>query len=866
MSSITQEQTQEAERQAGTPSARKLLVDWANGQDPWVRMLVGEILSSREELSRDALDAVFNLYMAEKNLVDEAPATVDRLGLDEGADRQTAEFVIDGLSGVRGVNALVENQKVEFNGGLTILFGENGSGKTGYTRILKRLGAVRTAERILPNVHDPPAAGTKPEATLNYTVGGERKTLNWTGEEGVSPFTYVSIFDSPAVRLHVDDDLSYIYTPGDLALFPRVTAGINQIRARLEEALEKRRPESNPFLSHFTRGTPVYTMIETLGGATDLDALKQLATVREAEETQVKTLATQVAALQGETVAAQLTVARSRRALNEGLAEVGEAILAFDAEAYNQAVGNATAADTEYAKLRQDLVASVGLEGDGEEAWQDFVLMGEEYRKHLEDHGYPQDGDACLYCRQPLEQAAAQLLRRYQDFANDASRKRAQDSRGIAATLCRDLAGSARAGLAESLAEARTDGDGDSARDDAAHMLTELAARQEAFERAEPVSWGEIRTRAEKVKKEAETRRQAAEELMATLTTKESERAEELRRKSAEQDSLKDRIDLKRRLPTIATHVEDAQWAQRADQLCKRFRGLLKSLTDTAKVASEDLLNSDFETRFKAECKALRAPDVGLEFPGREGKAARRKTVSASYRPSEILSEGEQKVIALADFLAEASLRLTPAPLVLDDPVSSLDYKRINEVAARVTELAEHRQVIVFTHNIWFAIELLSRFESKREKCSYFSVTDEAGKGVITPGTHPRWDTIKQTRGKINDTIASAGTSEGETREALIERGYSLIRTWCEVAVESELLAGVTQRYAPNVGMTKLPQIKGDHLQTAIGVILPTFEKACRVMEGHSQPLETLAIRPTLDDLERDWKELQGALKAYQDA
>jgi wobble nucleotide-excising tRNase len=40
-----------------------------------------------------------------------------------------------------------------------------------------------------------------------------------------------------------------------------------------------------------------------------------------------------------------------------------------------------------------------------------------------------------------------------------------------------------------------------------------------------------------------------------------------------------------------------------------------------------------------------------------------------------VLSEGE-KVIALADFLAEASLK-PAAPVIFDDPINSLDYKRL---------------------------------------------------------------------------------------------------------------------------------------------------------------------------------------------
>jgi recombinational DNA repair ATPase RecF len=132
----------------------------------------------------------------------------------------------------------------------------------------------------------------------------------------------------------------------------------------------------------------------------------------------------------------------------------------------------------------------------------------------------------------------------------------------------------------------------------------------------------------------------------------------------------------------------------------RRFQGTLKSLTDASKAASEQLLNQDFEKRFREECEALKAPAVTLEFPGRRGEPARRKSLTPRHRLSAILSEGEQKVIALADFLAEVSLRRSASPVVLDDPVTSLDYKRLSYVVGRIVDLSAERQVIVFTHNI----------------------------------------------------------------------------------------------------------------------------------------------------------------------
>jgi len=57
---------------------------------------------------------------------------------------------------------------------LTVLFGENAAGKTGYVRVLKRLAWVRSAQAIVGNVHN--AAAAKPHATLDYQLSGAAKT------------------------------------------------------------------------------------------------------------------------------------------------------------------------------------------------------------------------------------------------------------------------------------------------------------------------------------------------------------------------------------------------------------------------------------------------------------------------------------------------------------------------------------------------------------------------------------------------------------------------------------------------------------------------------------------------------------------
>ena len=59
---------------------------------------------------------------------------------------------LDSLKIEDGVNALKRGAEFVFAPGVTVIFGENGAGNSGFVRVLKRAAGVRTAEDILPNV------------------------------------------------------------------------------------------------------------------------------------------------------------------------------------------------------------------------------------------------------------------------------------------------------------------------------------------------------------------------------------------------------------------------------------------------------------------------------------------------------------------------------------------------------------------------------------------------------------------------------------------------------------------------------------------------------------------------------------------
>jgi AAA domain-containing protein len=845
---------------------KRLLVDWANNQDGWVRRLVGQVMASHRPISDEQTAELFERYLAEKGLRGESPEAEPSLAYRTDATAEADVLRLVRLSEVAGVNALSPGAVIDFFPGLTILYGENGTGKTGYARILKRLAAVRVPEEIVPNIHTS-SSRQMPTAKIDFQVGGVDAALTWNNEVGVSPFTRMSIFDSPAVNLRVDDDLSYVFTPAEISLFGYVSAGIRAVQERGNQAVREMTASSNPFLRYFRRGSTIYQQVEALGPATDVQDLSELAVLPTNASEEKTRLEREIAALRSNAAAGLLAGHREAVRTLHGLNNLAETVARFDRDQYNDQVTALTATRESYRQVREETFGPGDLPGPADDEWQRFVTSAAQYQDHLGSTDYPHTGDQCIYCRQHLDPTAIARIRKYASFLDDALARQISDRERTVAAHAAVITSLRLDDQVTAIARQREAEAADEVYDVAERLLEVLAIVREPLAIGQQVSADDLPRLVHQVRTGMGAPLAAHEAEVEALTQQLSDREAALRDAETKLVALTAKIELDRHLPEIRTFVQRAKQAANLDLVLKRMSGLLRSLTEVSKIASEDLINHDFQSRFEEECRALRTPEVRLEFVGRQGKAHRRKTLAADYRLSQILSEGEQKVLALADFLAEARMGSSSAPIIFDDPVNSLDHRRLKEVSDRITALVATRQVVVFTHNIWLATELLARFEKRPSECSYYMVSDDeatGAKGKIDRATGPRWDTVKELKKRVDEHLKDAAAASGASQAALVESAYGEMRSWCEVVVEGVLFGDVTRRYRANVMMGGLRDVHPDRLQAAIDVIDSLFNRACRYIPDHSQPLPTLSARPTLADAQADWTTAQEAVKAYR--
>ena len=204
------------------------ILEWSRGRPEWLRDALRRLMVGSELSDRD---------------IDELEAIC--LGNDGGASPLTDEHIapqrlagkpvsIRGLRDLVGVNALASGQSLTFAAsGLTIVYGDNGSGKSGFVRVLK--SACRSRDEEASILQDVNAANEVTQsARIDFQVAGEADSFEWQPEHGDhAELPAVSIFDARSANTHVQKTNNVAYVPFSMALLDRLGRVCDELRARV---------------------------------------------------------------------------------------------------------------------------------------------------------------------------------------------------------------------------------------------------------------------------------------------------------------------------------------------------------------------------------------------------------------------------------------------------------------------------------------------------------------------------------------------------------------------------------------------------------------------------------------------------------
>ena len=722
------------------------ILDWSEDRPPWQREALRRLVVGGE-LSDDDLESLAEICKATHGLAE--PQEVVPLAQEHVPDEGGASTAVSLVSIFhhRGVNALAENQTLHFCPGLTVVYGDNAAGKTGYIRILKSVCRARRQEQILGNVVSGVTPYT-PVVAIKYRLDAKSDAREWA-EGGDDEFiSRVSVFDAQCAAIYLTEKTDVAFRPFGLDLFDKLVKACQAIRKQLEkEQHSLASSELVQLQGQVPEGTAVAKLLANINSLTKPETVQELSRLSPAKEPRLVLLERSLLDLK----ANDPQLLRRELALRaERVQALARHVRAVEAQLSPTSVEDVFVLrervrrmDHQATKLRETTFPDGIIPGTGSGSWS---TLWEAARRFSEELAYPEkpfpvvENDAqCVLCQQQLDHAARHRLEAFETFVASIAERELREVREAMVerrSTFTDLEVIPKH-VEKVLAEIRLEHDALSDTIAAALVAAENRRRAVGLALSEGRDLAEDCPELELVGADVDAL--AAQFLARAATLQDSANAVSQKNLTEEAQELRARKVLSEHEGIVLNEIERKR-KRAAYELCLR-ETTTNAITRKSTLLTRKAVTEELKENFRRELSSLGFGQVEVELEeagGTEGVLYHRLVLSRApgvELPS-VVSEGEQRCLAIASFFAELSTADNRSAIVFDDPVSSLDYKWREGVARRLVEEAKTRQVIVFTHDVVFLLRLNELAEEEGvEQFDQHVRNLPGGAGVCARGT-----------------------------------------------------------------------------------------------------------------------------------
>ncbi len=786
--------------------------DWIGALEYWEQSLAIKILSKQPITSVD-VKLAYKYFLEDNGLAKmktvKPKIKIAATSIDASAD----DFLLKEIKGIKGVNALKDEQNIPISENLSILYGDNGAGKSGYIRILNNTFLSRGDKSLHNNIYSTIKPKEK-SCVFKFQDSTKEYELKYPDDSDKYEFSCYSVFDTLSITAHLTAENIIQFLPNGLEFFDAFSSAVTKVQELLESDIRNNNPANN-LTDFFDYDTTVKKLVDSLSGSSDIKVFQEKSKVTSEELEKLVALEKSLIDLKKVDVAKKV---KDLRKIQEQLGELKEEIETLNQYFSEAEIGKLKKLIRDYLHNKK-LSASEGLAqfqtenigSIGSDEWKDLLVAAKafaEIQYHDEDL-YPADNDFCLLCHQSLSKEAKQLIEAYWKFLTSNAEKNLQQVVDELSEQQTDLSELDTKVLTVDsvLTEWLTENSEANLKVLYTQIKSVEVLRKQLVAVLKTKKWNEEITAKQISLKAFPLIEKSIKEKIASFN--EAEISRKIKVTEKEIQELKDRKKLATLLTKISEFIDKRKWAAKAN--AKKFN--TRKITEQQKHLFSKFVTDEYVRIFNLECKKLDA-QFGINISQRASKGNTLKhLVLEGLTPSQVLSEGEQRAISLADFLTEAQMGTKNKGIIFDDPVNSLDHIRRQIIAERLIAESKVRQVIVFTHDITFLLALQTLAEEKTVDCVVTTIR-KIGKtsGVISNSLPWIAANVKERVKKLNEAIPNLkkleiGTEPDHyTEEA--KKWCGLLRETWERSIEELLFNDAIQRFSPGIQTKRIGKMK----------------------------------------------------------
>jgi len=796
--------------------SQKNLCAWQ--QDAVARLYLNRTLQASD------FDALYALAKLEHGIADPEQRTPAPLAAGAVAAPPVPNRLVQltGIRGISNVNALADGMELPIAAtGLTVIYGENGAGKSGYSRILKRACRARDQrEAILPDARKEPGKAGPPSAVFAALVDGEVCDFQWSNSMKNPPeqLSELAIFDTLCARAYIDNQGDFAYAPYGLDILGGLVSVCNTIKDRASAEKRLNLANTQIFSTLAQTATEVGKALSEIPGTTTAADIQKLAAFTEKNAQRLAVLTKALAEADPKQKA--LTFKLKAKRLSDLGTRIATALgLVADTKVLNlMSLVDASNAAKRAAQAAAAQVQMSGLlPGTGGEEWKTLFEAAKQFALVVDaGHGLhnPQPDTSCPLCQNPLGSTGVERLALFEAFVTQSTEQAAKAARKGAAESYRTFQGIVPGVVVD-----------EALRQEISDLSQELADTVAKTDEALRARHSQVLAACAGTQEWAAIAPLAIDPRAAIAAIVLQLQAEATALDASSDDKARALLTIEHRELLAKSQLQECRAAVldaiTKGELSAKLQACINSISTTgisrkSTELSKTMARQEVADALNAELRSLKVDELRVvmrpESPGGKTQFKLTLELPGGGAPSAILSEGEQRAIAIGMFLAEIRLGGGRGGVVFDDPVSSLDHHRRWEVARRLAVESRSRQVIVFTHDIYFLCILKQMAaEEQASLATRYICRTAAGFGAHQAdlpfdamGTKERVASLRNQQVDLH-RVHKAGDLDVAKR--LTREVYRQLRLTWERAVEEVLFDGVIQRFAEGIETKRLSRV-----------------------------------------------------------
>ena len=668
-------------------TAYDYLKEFANDKkcDDWTKLVIESYIVTRGKVTEELKNELVDCLIGKSNTISNVTSSMSSSNGD-------STVVLKSIKHVSGVNALAENQFIKLNKDCNVIYGLNGTGKSSYFRILQAMLGNIEHKDLLPNVFSDVVEDVQVE--LQYSVQGNDKIERWDNSTKIEDISSIRVFDSSYtadfLRKRNSDEL--VLKPYHLEAFSNVVSLIDELKKLAHDKVDEN-IANLPIINYENmREETVELLYKDSFSDDDVKFFDESKDFDESDQAKLEKLLIDIDSLQKDNPEDKIAKLNAEISLcNKALSVIGN----FEKQLH-QIVKDGNDAAQLYKKysdenreLKEKISIFEKIPGVGSDSWNAFIQKAEEYKEENKI-------DVCPYCHRPYDDDALKIVEAYTVFLKDKS----TENLHYTERRINEIIKSFEKIKIPQLDDFSVDFTGFD--DEDAKNVIQVAS--EAYEVVKQSLKNKDNVKIDidftgklsKIKQYIED----AEEKIKSLNGTVEARTSSLISAKNEASKLEERKAINLQYTEILKYIEEKNRVYEINNIIDSKT--TNKITAVAKTANQELLTVQLKNQFEKNLIVMGVTDKKIELSGTNSKGVQQTelTISSHKKVASILSEGEQKVAALALFLAEIFVADNKSTIILDDPVNSLDHRMMASFADVLLQL--DNQILIFTHNKMF--------------------------------------------------------------------------------------------------------------------------------------------------------------------